>query len=459
MGPELAVIGAFCLMLIACVIAGWPVLVALVAGFVLFCGYGLARGHELRVLLSRGAQGVRAAGTILVTFVLIGMLTALWRASGTIAFIVAEASQLVSAATVVQLTFLLCSGMSVLVGSSFASAATMGSICMSLGMSMGANPVLLGGAMLAGVFVGDRCSPVSTSALLVAQLTETTVAGNIRGMLRTAAVPFVASCVIYAVAGLALGGDAGSGEALDVAALFGQAFDLQWVAVLPAVFVMVLAALRVDVRATLLVGVASAAVVCAGVQGMDALDVARCALCGYESANAEVAALLDGGGVSSMLNVMAIILVSSSYAGVFEETHLLDGLCELVARVAAIFGPYAATALVAVATSAIACNQTLAIMLTHQLAGGLRDGEGAAEKAALDLEDSVVVIAPFIPWSIAGSVPLASAGAPAQGMVAACFLYLLPLWRLARGHRDGEPCSPWLPGDGIQNSDKFIRYK
>lgn len=89
----------------------------------------------------------------MVAFVLIGVLTSLWRASGTIAFIVAHSTAVIHAATVIPLSFLLCSAMSVLVGSSFASAATMGTICMSLGLSMQANPVMLGGAILAGVYV------------------------------------------------------------------------------------------------------------------------------------------------------------------------------------------------------------------------------------------------------------------------------------------------------------------
>ena len=75
----------------------------------------------------------------------------------------------------------------------------------------------------------------------------------------------------------------------------------------------------------------------------------------------------------------------------------------------------------------IACNQTLGIMLTHQLC---RDVQEDPEELALDLEDSAVVIAPLIPWSIAGAVSLSAAGAPMAGMAAACYLYLLPLWRL-----------------------------
>ena len=46
------------------------------------------------------------------------------------------------------------------------------------------------------------------------------------------------------------------------------------------------------------------------------------------------------------------------------------------------------------------------------------------------LEDSAVVIAPLIPWSIAGAVPLVAVGAPESSVLFALFLYLLPLWDL-----------------------------
>ena len=180
----------FCAVLFASVALGWSIIPALFVGVLLFMGYGLVRRCSLRAMASRAAGSVRSAGTVVVAFVLIGVLTSLWRASGTIAFIVAPSTAVIHAAT----------AMSVLVGSSFASAATMGTICMSLGLSMQANPVMLGGAILAGVYVGDRCSPVSTSALLVKQLTHTNLFNTIARMLRTGAVPFVLSCVVYVAA-------------------------------------------------------------------------------------------------------------------------------------------------------------------------------------------------------------------------------------------------------------------
>jgi NhaC family Na+:H+ antiporter len=50
---------------------------------------------------------------------------------------------------------------------------------------------------------------------------------------------------------------------------------------------------------------------------------------------------------------------------------------------------------------------------------------------ALYLENTAVIIAPLIPWSIACGVTLAAVNAPPLSVAAACYLYLLPLWQYA----------------------------
>lgn len=76
---ELIVLGAFALSLFVCVGLGVSILYALILGFVLFCGYGVYRGHGLREMLSLALSGVRTVKGILLTFLLIGVITALWR--------------------------------------------------------------------------------------------------------------------------------------------------------------------------------------------------------------------------------------------------------------------------------------------------------------------------------------------------------------------------------------------
>lgn len=436
----------FCAVLFASVALGWSIIPALFVGALLFMGYGLVRRCSLRAMASRAAGSVRSAGTVVVAFVLIGVLTSLWRASGTIAFIVAHSTAVIHAATVIPLSFLLCSAMSVLVGSSFASAATMGTICMSLGLSMQANPVMLGGAILAGVYVGDRCSPVSTSALLVKQLTRTNLFNTIARMLRTGAVPFVLSCVIYVAAAVAewlcTSGGSGFGAAsaavstnassiTDIGGLFSSAFDLHWLTLVPALLVIVLALLRVDVRLLMLASIAASVAICVGVQHMEWAELLRLLIFGYHAQNPQVAALLDGGGILSMLTVMATVCISSAYAGIFAETRMLARLQQVIEMLGHRIGACGATMITATCAAALACNQTLTIMLTHQLCGGLYgDDESERSAQAIDLEDSAVVIAPLIPWSIAGAVPLATINAPTLSLAAATFLYLLPLSRM-----------------------------
>lgn len=497
---EIGTMALFCMTLFVSVGFGWSIMPAMVGGLVLFLGYGLARGHRLAAMVRRAVASMRAAGMVIGTFVLIAFLTSLWRGSGTIAFIVVHAATVIHPATVLPLSFLLCSGMSVLVGSSFATVATMGTICMSLGLSMGASPAMLGGTILAGIYVGDRWSPVSTSAQLVAQLTHTNLFDNLKRMLRTGAVPFILSLAVYtamamaAMMGIAPGSTASApashqttavaanAQPIDVGAVLGPAFDLHWTTVLPAVLVLALAVFRVDVRAIMLAGIAASAALCMLVQHVDWQGMLRLVVFGYDSPDPQVAALLNGGGVISMLSVMVIVMVSSAYAGIFAETRMLAGLQRSVMTMGKRIGAFAATAITALCSVALSCNQTLAIMLVHQLCGGLYggasgdkagavdadEGDGAdrygkedeslsgmnpaedevgdgdddaslaaitaarwRSNQAIDMEDTVVVMAPMIPWCIAGAVPLATINAPTASILFATFLYLLPLCRLA----------------------------
>lgn len=228
-----------------------------------------------------------------VTFVLIGLLTTLWRAAGTVPFIVANTSSLVRPHVVILLAFLLNCLMSLLTGSSFATAATMGVITMTLGTSMQVSPVFLGGAILSGVYFGDRCSPVSTSAQLVKALTHTNIFDNIVLMLKTSIVPFIITCAIYAVLALCTHPSAGS---IDITGLFSSAFDLHWVTVIPALVLVVLAIARMDVRITMGASILTALPVCVLVQHMDWLEIGRALVFGFHCSNAQVASLIDGGG-------------------------------------------------------------------------------------------------------------------------------------------------------------------
>jgi NhaC family Na+:H+ antiporter len=136
-----------------------------------------------------------------------------------------------------------------------------------------------------------------------------------------------------------------------------------------------------------------------------------------------------------MVKVAAIVCLSSSFAGIFQGTGMLDRIRDKIMDLSERAGPFGALVLVSAAAAVTACNQTLAIMVTWELGKPLMEDR---EEIALAMEDSVVVMAALVPWSIACAMPLESVGAPAAAIPAAIYLWLLPLWHWgmeASGHR------------------------
>lgn len=421
---EYLIMAGFAAALLFCVVCGHSILYALAWGLLLFLGYGRYKGFGWAALLGMAGRGIKTVRNILIVFMLIGLLTALWRAGGTIPTLVGAAAGLVSPGVFYLLTFLLNCLLSVLTGTSFGTAATMGVICMTMANAMQLNPVLVGGAVLSGIYFGDRCSPVSTSALLVAELTKTDIFSNIAAMLRTSLLPLGLTAAIYAVMGL---GVEAAAINLDMQAVFAEHFVWHWFNLLPAIAIFLLAVCRVDVKWSMLVSILLALGGALFVQGVPPERLGGLLLWGYQGATPQIAALLDGGGIVSMLQVAAIVCLSSTYAEIFEQTGLLRGAEKLLLRIGRRSCSFTAVLVAAVVTCAVACNQTLAIMLTQQLCAKV---EPRPQALALALENTCVVIAPLIPWSIAGAVPLAAIGAPTASILAACFLYVLPLIRL-----------------------------
>ena len=436
---EWLILGVFSASLLICLGLNISVLLALGFGLALFLLYGRKKGFSWQELLGMAARGVLTVKNILITFLLIGILTAFWRAAGTIPVIVCYAAGWIRPSVFLLMTFLLNCGISVLIGTSFGTAATMGVICATMGNAMGMSPVLTGGAVLSGIYFGDRCSPVSTSALLIAAVTGTDIYGNIRRMLRTALVPFLVSCAIYLAAGAAgaavAAGAAGASDAgasvigaLDLQGIFSRVFVLHWAALIPAVVIFALALCRVDVKIAMSASIACAIPLCLFLQHIPVPELLRAAVFGFFPQDPEVAAMVSGGGIVSMLRVAGIVCISSSYSDIFKQTGLLDGVKKAIASIRSKTTSYTAAMVTSIAAGMIACSQTLTILLTNQLCSDLNPDK---EQFAVDLEDSAVVIAPLVPWSIAGAVPLSAIGAPMSAILASFYLILLPLWRNA----------------------------
>ena len=425
MGSIIAIL-LFSLSLITCLLLKFSVVYALVIGYIIFIIYGLIKRHNLIILIKKSFEGVLTVKNILLVFILIGMITALWRASGTIAFIVYMGSKLVSPSILILLTFLLCSILSVLIGTSLGTAATMGVICVSIGKTMGVNPYYVGGAVLSGIYFGDRCSPMSTSALLIAELTKTNLYTNIKLMIKTSIIPFIVTCLFYLLLGFK---STVSNISVDVTEIFKQNYNLNIIVIIPAILIVILSILKINVKKTMLVSIIISFIIAIFIQRDSIVALINYCIFGYHHPNERLNLMMKGGGILSMVNVSLIVGISSSYSGIFKETKMLVSLKKYLKDFSKKTSSYFVIFLSSIISGAIACNQSLGTILTNELCGELVE----KQKMAIILENTIILLVGLIPWNIAMGVPLKTIGIGVMSGIYAFYLYFLPLWNLFLG--------------------------
>ena len=422
MGSIIAIL-LFSLSLIFCLFLNFSVVYALIIGYMIFVIYGLIKGHNLIVLIKKSFEGVLTVKNILLVFILIGMITALWRASGTIAYIVYMGSKLISPSILILLTFLLCSILSVLIGTSLGTAATMGVICASIGKAMGVNPYYIGGAVLSGIYFGDRCSPMSTSALLISELTKTNLYTNIKLMIKTSIIPFIVTCLFYLFLGFK---SKVSNISVDVTEIFKQNYNLNMLVIIPAILIVILSILKINVKKTMLISIVISFVISMFIQKETVVSLIKYCIFGYNNSNQKLNLMMKGGGILSMVSVSLIVGISSSYSGIFKETRMLVSLKEYLKLFSKKTSNYFVIFLSSIVSGTIACNQSLGTILTNELCGELVE----KQKMAIILENTVILLVGLIPWNIAMDVPLKTLDVGIMSGLFAFYLYFLPLWNL-----------------------------
>lgn len=430
---ELTFLAIFSVVLLISLVVGVPLLCALGFGLLLFGGYGVRRSG-LQKTVEMCWSGVKTARGILLLFILLGLLTSLWRACGTIPTIVSYAVELIHPTSFILLTFLLNSAMSLLTGTALGTAGTMGVICATVGRTLGVDDAWMGGAILAGVYFGNRISPISSMALLAANVTKTDIYQNVRGMLHTTWLPFLLSCGIYFVAGIGGDGVAANSEisaspvSQNIAELFSREFSLSLWSLIPALVIVALSVARVRTSLVLLWSSFAAFVVAIMIENQPVINLLKSIIFGYKTAVPEMAKMINGGGLVSMVNVFAIVVIAGCFGGIFKGTNMLTPLQSLVAKLSKRTNPFVATLTAAVAISCVVCNQTLTIILTNQMIENL-DGSNR-DQHALNIYDSAVIVIALVPWSVATAIVLTAVNAPNSAVLCACFLYLLPLCRV-----------------------------
>lgn len=411
----------FLAMVAGCLVTGLSVAWALLGGLVLFWLLGLRQGFTHRQLWEMAWKKCRKSLIVVEVIFLIGIITGVWRVGGTISYCIVMGVELVTPGLFLVVAFLLCVALSYVLGTSYGVSSTMGVILMALARSGGVDPALAAGVILSGVYFGDRCSPASSAASLVAAVTDTDLYRNVRQMLRTALLPTLLTLGIYVV--LSLRNPLARMDQSVLSALEGN-FSITWLALLPAAVMFLLPMFKVPIKLAMLGSIAVAAVLAMAVQGFSLWEVLSAAWGGYHPADPALNAVLGGGGITSMMVSYVIVILTGLYSGILEGTGDLEPMQQKAEALAGKIGAFPAMIVVSTLTAMVLCNQAVTSILSEQL---LRRCYDDREELAMDIENSGILIAGLIPWSIACSIPLAMLGADSSALLYALLLWLIPI--------------------------------
>ncbi|WP_323713119.1 Na+/H+ antiporter NhaC family protein [Gloeocapsopsis dulcis] len=350
-------------------------------------------------------------------------------AAGTVPALVYYGIQFLNPRYFILSAFILTSMVSVLLGTSFGTVSTIGVALIIMARESNVNSHIVAGAIIAGAYVGDRASPMSSSANLVATITRTKLYVNLKNMAITGWLPLLAASFIYLVLSISNPVSATDNILLNEIPQF---FSINLYVLLPALVILFLSLFQVEVKLTLLLSIVTSLVIGITLQKYSIFQLINYAVFGFElDTTTALTPILKGGGIISMLKVSLVVIISTALAGIIAGTRILEFVEVFLNKAKTRSSLFLGTIIVGIAAAAFGCTQTIAILLTQQLVQESYQNKKLDNyQLAVDLENTVVVLSPLVPWNIAGLVPATILMTDLGFIPYAFYLYLLPLFSL-----------------------------
>ena len=347
-------------------------------------------------------DAIRVVVPTLCLLMAIGVMIGTWLQSGTIATIIVGGLKLINPTWLLPLTLIFCAVLSLVTGTSYGSVGSAGVAMMAIGNAMGIHPGMVAGAVICGAMFGDKLSPLSDTTNLAPAVAGSKLNDHVRSMLWTTLPTFVISLVLFVILGISqTSGNYETGNLLTyIDALQGE-FKLGFITLLPAIAIIILLLCKVNAVVSLGLSAICAGAVSFFYQGATLQSIIRVAYNGYSTSIEEgiLQTILNRGGMSSMLQYVAIICFAVGMGGMLDRLGVLGNLLNAIVNHNNDGSLIAASLLVGYVTSLISCSQPMSHVLTGNMMKPLfKSRKIAPEILSRTLEDAGTLSGPMIPW-------------------------------------------------------------
>ncbi|MDI3323409.1 Na+/H+ antiporter NhaC [Pontibacterium granulatum] len=389
--------------------------IPLAIGFAITALVGWTQGYRWKDIESGAFHVLHVAMPSIATLIVVGMLVSTWISSGTVPMLIYYGLELIDPSWFLAAAMLLCSVVSLCIGSSWTTVGTVGLALVGIGTAFGIPLYWTAGAVVSGSFFGDKVSPLSDTTNLAAAVTETNVFDHIKNMMPTTVPAMLIAFMIY----LFVGGQDNAGiEQLAQIDTFkaGLAanFDMGVLPLLPLVIVMALAFFKVSPIPALFTGFvlgAGVAMIQYGYSFNQALTFAHSGF-SISTENAALDSLLNRGGVTSMTWVVTLMMFALAFGGALERTRCLEALVAAVMRLTKGFrGLQTSAILTSVTTNVVSGDVYLSIALPGRMYGPEYGKLGYSRlNLSRAIEEGGTLVSPLIPWNAGGAFVIGALG-------------------------------------------------
>lgn len=399
----------------------------------------------------------------IIILLLIGAIGGTWMVSGIVPTMIYYGMQIIRPEVFLVSSSLLCALVSLMIGSSWTTVATLGVALMGIGKAHGFDDGWIAGSIITGAYFGDKLSPLSDTTVLASSVAGTPLFTHIRYMMYTTIPTFLVSLSIFLVAGLMMSPE-GHGNVSEFMEGLQRTFVISpWLMMVP-VMTGVMIARRWPSMVVLFLAIMLAVVVALIVQpglirtisgapgvGLLAHYKGMMQVC-YGSTDVETGIpmlneLVHTSGMAGMMPTIWLIICAQTFGGALTATGQLDDLMRVVLR----FVRGTASLVASTVGTALFCNiamadQYLSIMLSSSMFKDEYQKRGYEPRLlSRSCEDGATVTSVLIPWNTCGLTQSTVLGVATLTYLPYCFFnFLSPIASIvvaAMGWKINRRCS------------------
>lgn len=340
---------------------------------------------------------------------------------GAVPMIIYYGVQIVNPRFMLVTAFLASALLSVVTGTSWGAAGTIGVAMMGIAGGLGVSLPATAGAVVSGAFLGDKLSPLSDTTNLAPMAAGSELYEHIAHMLYTTVPATIVSLIVYFFAGLNTNGSLVTPD--NVKVMLDQLetmFSFNPIILLPFALVIAGSFLKWPTVPTMVISSFLCVVLGVVVQGFGMVDGVAALISGFDltmtgfagEASADVMKLLNRGGVSSVTSTTVLVFCAMAFAGIISVSGMLDKVLELLLKKVKTTAGLIGSTITACFTIALTTGSSyLTILVPGELFKDAYKKRGlAAKNLSRTLEDSGTVLVPLVPWSAAGAYMAATLG-------------------------------------------------